>query len=60
MEDGTIDITKYNEYKLNALDKANDRVTYTLNLTLSQDNGNFVLDDLTDTEISKIHGLYAY
>ena len=60
MEDGTIDITKYNEYKLNALDKANDKVTYTLNLTLSQDNGNFVLDDLTDTEISKIHGLYAY
>lgn len=60
MEDGTIDITKYNEYKLNALDKTNDRVTYTLNLTLSQDNGNFVLDDLTDTEISKIHGLYAY
>ena len=60
MEDGTIDTTKYNEYKLNALDKANDRVTYTLNLTLSQDNGNFVLDDLTDTEISKIHGLYAY
>ena len=60
MEDGTIDITKYNEYKLNALDKANDKVTYTLNLTLSQDNDNWVLDDLTDTEISKIHGLYAY
>ena len=61
MEDGTIDITKYNEYKLNALSLANDRVTYTINLTLTKDkDNNFVLDDLTDTEISKIHGLYAY
>lgn len=60
LEDGTIDLTKYNEYKLNALDKADSKVTYTLNLTLSQDNDNWVLDDLTDVEISKIHGLYAY
>lgn len=60
MEDGTIDITKYNDYKLNALDKAKDKVTYTLDLTLHKNADTWVLDDLTDVEINKIHGLYAY
>ena len=56
----TMDIVKYNDYKLDELDKAKDKVTYTLNLTLHKEDDKWVLDDLTDVEISKLHGLYAY
>ena len=58
--DKTIDTTKFNDYKLSELKKAKEKVTYTLNLTLKKVNDNWVLDDLTDTEISKIHGMYEY
>ncbi|MBQ8472839.1 MAG: hypothetical protein IJ501_04995 [Bacilli bacterium] len=56
----TTDISKFNDYKLEQLEKAKDKVTYTLNLTLSVVDDKWMLDNLTDTEISKIHGLYAY
>lgn len=59
-EDNTVDIEKFNDYKLEELKKVKDKVTYTLNLTLKKVNNNWVLDDLTDTEISKIHGMYEY
>ena len=60
-EDGkTSDITKFNDYKLEQLEGAKDKVKYTLNLTLKKVDGKWTLDDLTDTEISKIHGLYTY
>ena len=60
-EDGTTtDIAKFNDYKLTQLEGAKDKVTYTLNLTLKKIDGKWTLDDLTDTEISKIHGLYTY
>jgi len=60
-EDGTTtDISKFNDYKLDLLEEAKDKVTYTLNLTLKKVDDKWTLDDLTDTEISKIHGLYTY
>ena len=60
-EDNNItDVSKFNDYKLNMLKNAKDKVTYTLNLTLSKEDDKWVLDDLTDTEISKIHGMYTY
>ncbi len=60
-EDGkTTDISKFNDYKLDRLKEAKEKVTYTLNLTLKKVDDKWQLDDLTDTEISKIHGLYDY
>ncbi len=56
----TTDISKFNDYKLKQLENAKDKVTYTLDLTLKKVDDSWQLDDLTDTEISKIHGLYAY
>lgn len=58
-EDNTVDLEKFNEYKLGELKKAKEKVKYTLNLTLSQVENKWILDDLTDTEISKIHGMYS-
>lgn len=56
--DNAIDIAKFNDYKIAELKKAKDKVTYTLNLTLRIVDGTWTLDNLTDTEISKIHGMY--
>ena len=58
--DNNVDVSKFNDYKLDKLKNAKDKVTYTLDLTLKKVDDKWVLDDLTDTEISKIHGLYAY
>ncbi len=59
-ENGTVSTTKYNDYKLKMIDEMKDRVTYTINFTLSKMDEEWIVDDLTDTERMKIHGLYAY
>lgn len=58
-DENQTDTKKYNDYKLEQLEKAKEKISYTLNLTLSKNNDQWILDDLTDTEINKIHGLYA-
>ena len=57
-EDKTINLEKFNDYKIGELKKTKDKVTYTMNLTLTKKDDKWVLDNLTDTEISKIHGMY--
>ena len=58
-ETGNINTVKYNDYKLNEIEKMKDRITYTINFTLSKIDEDWMVDDLTDTERQKIHGLYA-
>lgn len=49
----------YDEEKLNRLEKAKDKVKYTLELTLTKDsNDKWKLNALTNEEISKIQGMY--
>jgi hypothetical protein len=50
----------YNDDKLMALENVNDRVKYTINFTLSKIDEEWIVDDLTETERMKIHGLYSY
>ncbi len=56
--DGNILKEKYTDYKLDKLEKAKDRVKYTLNLTLTKDDQEWKVDNLTETERQKIHGIY--
>ena len=49
----------FDEAKLDRLENAKDKVTYTLELTLTKDrNGNWKLDALTNEQIKKIQGMY--
>ena len=57
---GEINNSLYNDDKLTSLENAKDRVKYTINFTLSKVNEEWIVDDLTETERMKIHGLYAY
>lgn len=59
-ETNNVSTFKYNDYKLNAIKEMKDRVKYTINFTLSKIDEEWIVDDLTDTERQKIHGLYAY
>ena len=59
-ETGEISTTLFNNSKLDALEKVSDRVKYTINFTLSKIDEEWLVDDLTETERMKIHGLYAY
>lgn len=59
-ESGNVSTSKYNDYKLNQIEKMNDRVKYTINFTLSKVDDEWIVDDLTEAERMKIHGLYAY
>lgn len=58
--EGAVNTSKYNDYKLSSMDDIKDRVKYTINFTLSKVDEEWIVDDLTDTERMKIHGLYAY
>ena len=57
-EDKTIDNDKFLDYKLDLLEETTDRKTYTIEFTLTKEDKEWKLDDLSDDNISKIHGLY--
>lgn len=57
-EEKTIDNDKFNDYKLDLLEETTDRKTYTIEFTLTKEDKEWVLDTLSDDNISKIHGLY--
>ncbi len=59
-EEGNIIDEKYMDKKIELLNEVKDKVTYTLNLTLTKKEDIWVLDDITETERQKIHGLYNY
>ena len=64
ISDLTFDSTIYtkesfDEEKLNRLENVNNKVTYTIDLTLTKDNdGKWRLDALTNEQIKKIQGMY--
>ena len=59
-ETGEINTTLYNDDKLTSLENVSNRTKYTINFTLSKVDEEWLVDDLTETERMKIHGLYAY
>lgn len=59
-EAGVYDISLFTKYRLEKLKEAKDTVKYTLNLTLTKIDDDWALDDLSDVDESKIHGMYVY
>ena len=37
----------------------NDKIKYTLNLTLTRNDKKWILNDITDVDRQKIHGIYS-
>ena len=59
-ENKVFDDIKFNDYKLGLLKTNNERVKYTLYLSLVKVNDKWELDNLTKTEEDKILGIYEY
>ncbi len=59
-EKGVYDVSLFNKYRLEQLKNANEKVKYTLNLTLTKVDDEWKLDKLNDVDESKIHGTYNY
>lgn len=57
---GEYDATKFYDYMLDELAKVDDKVTYTINFKLTKKDGEWKLNDLTDEQEQKIHGIYEY
>ena len=57
---GNFDQSKYTDYKLDQMENTLIKVKYTLELTLTKIDGEWTVDNLTETERQKIHGIYNY
>jgi hypothetical protein len=59
-DNGVYSTAKGLKYKIDELNKTTDRVTYTLEITLTKVNDNWTIDNLTNEELEKIHGTFAH
>lgn len=59
-EDGVYSVKKGLEYKIKAYNNTKDRVTYTIDFTLTKTDNKWTIDPLTDDELAKLHGTYAH
>ena len=57
-ENGTRSNALYQNYKIDQLKDVKDRIKYTLDLGLTKTDDKWKLDELSDIERQKIHGLY--
>lgn len=57
-ENGIFNKNKYIDYKLNEMQTTKERTRYTLELTLTNIEGSWRIDNLVDSERQKIHGTY--
>ena len=60
MKDGEYDEGLFTDYKLEALDKVTETVDYTIDFTLTKVDNDWVVNDLTNEQLEKIHGVYEY
>ena len=59
-EEGKYDETLFTKYRLDKLKEAKDTVKYTLDLTLHKVDDEWKLDDISEEDEKKIHGMYEY
>lgn len=57
---GSYDRNKYVDYKLDLLSKTEDYVDYTIYVNLIKKNGLWTIEQIDNTSLEKIHGIYNY
>ncbi|MBE6147701.1 MAG: hypothetical protein E7168_05170 [Firmicutes bacterium] len=58
-ESNEIDDEKFMGYKLDKMNETKEKIKYTINFTLTKEDSKWELDDITDIDIQKLHGLYS-
>ena len=59
-EEGAVDDSKFTDYKLKRMDEVTERVKYTIDFKLTKEEKSWKLDDITEIDRQKIHGIYSY
>ena len=60
MTDDVYDESLFINYRLDRLEEAKEKVKYTIDLTLTKVDEEWVLDDLTNDAEAKLNGVYNY
>ena len=58
VENDIIDTVKFLDYKIEQMTKVKDKVKYTINFTLTKVDDEWKLDNISDIDRQKLHGLY--
>ena len=58
--DGEYDESLFTNYKLKQLNDVTDTVDYTIDFTLTKVDNDWVVNELTNEQLEKIHGVYEY
>lgn len=59
-ENGVYDPQKYIDYKLDRMKDTTDKVNYTIVFTVTKENDKYVVEQPTENDLMKIHGVYNY
>lgn len=57
-DDGNFSEDKYMDYKIEKMKEVDDTTTHTIELSLTKEAGMWKVDQLSNDDISKLHGLY--
>lgn len=58
VEKDIVDTVKFLDYKIKQMTDVKDKVKYTINFTLTKINDEWKLDNISDIDRQKLHGLY--
>lgn len=59
-ENGEYDSQKFTDYRLNEMEKAKEKVKYTIDFKLTKKSDQWILDDLSKSDEQKLQGIYEY
>jgi len=59
-EEGNYTDEAYYNYQLNEMEKVEDKVKYTVTFYLTKKDKEWQIDDLNESTLQKIHGIYIY
>jgi len=57
-KDDVLDEVKYMDYKINAMKEIKDKVTYTIDFKLTKKDDEWKMNDISEVDRQKIHGIY--
>lgn len=57
---GQLDNNKYNDYRIKRLEDIKERIKYTIDVYLNKEEDKWLVDNFTEIEREKIHGIYGY
>ena len=59
-DDNKYDNDKFDDYRLSLMEKVTDKTTYKIEFNLTKnDNGEWEIDNLSDNDLKKLHGIYV-